>query len=469
MLASPRTSAQSKLRGAAAASGANAPVPAQQAAAQIAVAGATATTIVPPREFRRRIYVSAILVVMVLCVMYSAAFTAVFYGRPDSYLVDVAVWTYVIFMTSLVATKFFFYYAKNWHFFMLDFCYFHNWLLIAALMAMTMSCTFSCVASSPPPGDVAFVSSPTSTPLCDVPLGRGPPSAPVSYGSLTAIVPLPVAITHYLGAFFHGNNCELRTATFSPSDRLEVDDRRAMKAAGSISAATTIRPVCLKLEYIPFAAGMREYRDRWPTKLLRALWGGSFGTLLGAIVMWKVALIVQDYDRMTSFIIHIMPAMVHSLVECVEFSILKTAPIVDHYSGFVSAFGWLMLFHYIEFAAWNVQYFIGCVFFERVLDPKRSKTATSSYTWLMESPPLGKKGPLYRAVTCLGMGYTRTHVGFILMQAIVHLVFFAIALSARYLSAAVETDYPWGMVAYVGLFALWGTFNGANLVKQRSK
>jgi hypothetical protein len=59
---------------------------------------------------------------------------------------------------------------------------------------------------------------------------------------------------------------------------------------------------------------------------------------------------------------------------------------------------------------------------------------TTAYTWMMEHPPMGKKGPLFKMVTLLGTSRLPSTIMFAVTQWLIHVVFFTLGFVPVYMS-----------------------------------
>lgn len=87
----------------------------------------------------------------------------------------------------------------------------------------------------------------------------------------------------------------------------------------------------------------------------------------------------------------------------------------------------------------------------------------TAYTYMMENPPMGKKGPLYRCATLLGEGPFVSKVMFNVMQWLFHCVFLLIGYIPLYLSLIVFQNV-FIMAAYFFLFLIFSIWNSAGVL-----
>jgi hypothetical protein len=333
--------------------------------------------------------------------------------------IDVVVWTYVALFGFFMVYKWFMYRADGYHYFMMDYCYFHNACLCALVFHLLVR--------------VVWV--------------------PVLFTSL----PLPVDIV------------PVATAVGSlTSDRLSV-----------------------------------------ATFLFFVILAGTFGPILGAILMWKNALLYHSFDKMISCYLHLAPAAVQGLLVHAALSSVRLRPtskLRDHLKSGTN-FTSLLMMHSLMFVAWQVMYHVvhelrlyqrrrafHAAMARRVkegvssslppnnlspspeapqvewgsVDDRKLFTCmvprTTAYTWMMEHPPMGKNGPLYRLVVLLGNGRLPSTVMFAVAQWIIHAVFFVLGFIPLHLSL-IRYESAGPLLLYTCSFVLLCIYNAAAVNK----
>lgn len=313
------------------------------------------------------------------------------------HMVDLLVWIYVTCLVLFMAYKWVLYKRQGWHWFLLDFCYFHNFVLTMFLIVVLGSVTRV-------EGDQLF--------------GWAPDGNGFIVGGLRFdVAPVGVAV-----------------ATLSPSTR----------------------------EYFAF--------------LFFSLFGGSVGALLWAIPMWGNALLFQSSDKMTSVYLHLAPATVQTLLlhaamrslaprkvstlrATIEKSVSLQHALVTHVAFFLL---WQLVYHVLNETrakqrrnkAAKMAMISG-----GVVGTHASVQRVTAYTWLMEKPPGGKNGVLYRAVTLLGPGELATKFMFSVVQLGLHVGFLVLGYVPLRLSVHYFDVAP--LLVYIAGFLLNTVWNAA--------
>lgn len=337
--------------------------------------------------------------------IFSATFSVV-----PCHTLDIVVWMYVAMFCYFMAYKWFMYKAERHHYFMIDYCYFHNMSLCVLVVSLLVKIDWVC------PFSAGFF----SNALC--------------YPASFDIVPVATAV-------------------------------------GSLTRE--------KLSVTMF--------------VFFVILAGSFGPILGAILMWKNALLYHSFDKMISCYLHLAPAAVQGLLIHAALSSVKhraSSKLRDFLRGNTS-FITLLGMHFLMFVVWQIFYHIVHEIrlaqrsrkFYKMLEVKQKMSPatpieeqeraalfqcivarTTSYTWMMDSPPLGKKGPLYRFVTCFGTARFTTTLMFAVAQLLIHASFFVLGFGPIYF-ALIVYESAWPLLMYTCMYVLLCIYNAAAVNK----
>ena len=96
----------------------------------------------------------------------------------------------------------------------------------------------------------------------------------------------------------------------------------------------------------------------------------------------------------------------------------------------------------------------------------RLRTRETSYSWMMNHPPLGKKGLPYRFVTCLGMGGLQTKFLFAVIQWALHVVFFVVGYVGVVGFAMAHPTGTWAPLAYIVVYYHFAVRNAGNITSK---
>lgn len=327
--------------------------------------------------------------------------------------IDLVVWTYVGLFVFFMTYKWFMYRAEGFHYFMLDYCYFHNACLCALVCYLLVR--------------VDWVPMPPS-------VGSYLPGAMTQW----AVVPLPsdiVPVSTAVGGL--------------TSDRLSV-----------------------------------------ATFLFFVILSGTFGPILGAILMWRNALLYHSFDKMISCYLHLAPAAVQGLLVHAALSSVRLRPtsrLRDHLKS-ATNFPTLLMMHSLMFVVWQFVYHcihefrlyqrkkaFRLIMAQRVRDGlsttaeqdelyRRTVARTTAYTWMMEHPPMGKSGPLYKMVVSMGKSRFPSTVMFAVTQWVIHAVFFVLGFVPLYLSL-IHYESAGPLLLYTCGYVLLCIYNAAAVNK----
>ncbi|CCW64890.1 unnamed protein product [Phytomonas sp. EM1] len=446
-------------------------------------------------------------------------------GGESGHMVDIFVWVYIVSLVISMSHKYIIYRMQGFHYFFLDYCYFHNALLVFFLLRLLVEVEWS------------------SEPI-------------ISFSGL--------APRSWKGVQFLLQNF----SSFRPSNT-----PREMKWYNIGLPLDGIHyPVSVSILTCSYVTANLSHESLVPLFVIFVtLLAGSLGPILGAIPMWHNALAFHSFDRMSSCYLHLMPAVIQGMfLHCFFTSARRKIASVhavhhfmppastlngrnDSLPGFpppgIGAFAkqtlnttWrnphlglvaynshnplhalcddsfclglaqavtyehMLWLHFLMFCVWQVFYHI---FYEvrryqrkckiqrkrhqksrkhmrsvlRLIRPSEASemegqspstantpesihpnmfNRVTALTWMMEHPPGGRDGLPYRFVTCLGPGRLPTTILFELCQWVLHVFFFSVNYLFMYLSFYV-TFSVWPLLVLICLYAAVCVYNAARL------
>ncbi|RNF00252.1 uncharacterized protein Tco025E_08841 [Trypanosoma conorhini] len=433
-------------------------------------------------------------------------------GGLTCHMADLVIWVYIVALLLFMSHKYYYYRMRGLHYFLLDYCYFHN----ACLVLFLLWCLV----------DVQWSREPLLSWEAYLPAGwlreRDALLAGAPGGGLNkSLKDVAVKATPLVNQTWTS-----WTLRFVPSTA------RQLLLVGGV-----YKPVSADIVTIAYAAAEASSTDEVLLDFLSffALVAGSFGPILGAILVWSNSLLFHSFDRMSSSYLHLAPAgtqllLLHRLLTSAtrELASLDAVPggtpapaggTLRHRADAICSAGtlcrdlrhavsyWTLLkLHFAMFIAWQIFYHAfnegrrrrrqkkhhkkmheiaarheefcrvtGATAAEAELlrpifvlsegvvgDPTHRVTA---YTWLMEHPPLGKQGLLYRLVTAFGTGYLPTMALFQVTQWLFHVAFFTLAYPVMYYSFHVALA-AWPLALYLIAFLLYTVYNAAAVNKR---
>lgn len=339
------------------------------------------------------------------------------------HLVDVVVWFYVLCFAVFMGHKWFMYKALGWHYFLLDYCYFHN-LTLCALLVWSMV-------------DIE----PASKGGFGIPLGFGGGGG----GALRPwyrldVKPIGVAVSLlsplgrklYIFLFFgllSGSVGALLGAIYIWNNALVFHSEDKMTSCYLHLAPATVQTILLH-------GAMVSLERRRSAADNNGSGGGSEGD--------DVVSVSAARELMNS---------------CFSYPFLMAS----HFAMFLV---WQLVYHAVnELRSYQrkkkaKRLAAQGVFVETGVLTKR----ITAYTWMMEKPIGGKSGVGYRFVTCLGMQECRTKFMFSVSQAIIHWVMLTVgyvpmSLTARYWDV-------WPLLLYIVGFFVFSIRNAAIILKR---
>jgi hypothetical protein len=221
---------------------------------------------------------------------------------------------------------------------------------------------------------------------------------------------------------------------------------------------------------VPVSVGFGELVDKEKAlTAFAALLSGSIGPLLLAIPIWGLSATLYDRDKISSLLIHILPALVQTLMMEAGFRAVAQPRASDAVKELILrhlSYSNMLALHAVLFVAWQI-YHQGFLLARAWVRRGTSDNITrlSSYSWLLDKPPGGESSVLYRIVTIFGgKGTLGSKVMFVVVQAALHFMFFsvmwpAVALSAHWMDVA-------PLLAIILAFCVLSIRNGAILQKR---
>eukprot|EP00744_Colponema_vietnamica_P007841 GILI01011241.1.p1 GENE.GILI01011241.1~~GILI01011241.1.p1 ORF type:complete len:586 (+),score=94.19 GILI01011241.1:56-1813(+) len=242
--------------------------------------------------------------------------------------------------------------------------------------------------------------------------------------------------------------------------------------------------------------------------------GGTFGPILGAIVIWHNALLFHSFDKMTACYLHLAPTLVQIVIVSAVYetsdmvhqlrglfnlatsgmpeslkppmpTIMRRDPtdakeIFAHYLTIQN----ILLSHVAFFCFWQIFYHITFSLLslrrERVFAKKMkaqgklqsladcgtNPTArVTAYTWMMADPPGGTKGIMYRLVTCMGKGALPTQVLFSVVQLLFHLIYISASIPVLFLALKWREEPSW-LLGYLSIFTILSINNAGEVMRK---
>ena len=239
-----------------------------------------------------------------------------------------------------------------------------------------------------------------------------------------------------------------------------------------------VRVAAWSVDVVPLRVALAEkmVQDSAALSLFLAFLGGSCGALLGAIAIWRNALLFHSSDKMLSSYLHLAPATIQTLV--LHVMLQQGSNISDLHNGV--RLSNLIQKHALMFVAWQVIYHVVFetrkVHRERKSKPEKIRNSPArvlgncgtnptdritSYTWLMQSPPFGKEGFLYKFATLFGVGVA-SKVMFSILQGVLHLFFLLISYPAVFATVHIFDDV-WFLLLFISFFFLLAVHNAAQM------
>lgn len=447
------------------------------------------------------------------------------------HMVDIIVWVYILGLIVFMSHKYITYRIQGLHYFFLDYCYFHNAVLVFFLLWRLVDVQWS-----------------------EQPVISWARYMPASWHSASKAGGWAASVSGSAGD---------ASSPLASAGKAKLAARAVLYEARGYAWDGVYMPVSFEVLTCGYVVSHMTGEEVLSSFVVfTTLVAGTFGPILGAILMWRNALLFHSFDRMSSCYIHLLPGTVQGLLLHFLFNLARrelvvidparlfhwaeqqvtenpsrtlqqilpaTAamgphPTVDDFVAFATAhrrralcvpgtlchslrqaaisYRGLLIEHFIMFCVWQVFYHVFNESRRRArqrgtrrrmlkkLAEKKAEfmrltgsteeeaemlhspvslsesvagdpsTRVTAYTWLMEHPPGGTNGILYRFVTCLGMGRLPTTILFQVAQWIIHFVFFTAAYPVIYASFRL-TLAAWPLLLLVAFFLFLCICNAA--------
>lgn len=202
------------------------------------------------------------------------------------HMVDIVVWTYVVGLVVFMGHKFLTYRMQGMHYFFLDYCYFHNAVLLVFLLWRLV--------------DVRWSDEPLLSWGDYLPSFLRSAEDTSGAGSVAA-----GAFQHPLLTSGGGRSRSLASkAVVSAAKDKAARFPDGLYYPRSLDILTT--------SYVMSHLTASEVLSSFV--VFFTLLAGSFGPILGAILLWKNALLFHSFDRMSSCYLHLMPATIQAML-----------------------------------------------------------------------------------------------------------------------------------------------------------
>lgn len=453
-----------------------------------------------------------------------------------------AAW-FIIFMLH----KWIIYKRAGWHYFMLDYCYFHNMLMIFMLLTALVS-----IDLHSSDGSVRnHLASPSEAAKNNYTLGKTttkPESLPGFWEVASSLFhdASDSILTLDAGRHFIGD--PLRAIIPSTVQRVsDAIDWVSGSSWDNGALATYIDHILAPISSAPdtFVTPMvpkvgEDYSTRTfkPTMSFRVaparyalhtmplhaqtrfvvvfimFLGGTFGPILGAIVIWHNALLFHSFDKMTACYLHLAPTLVQIVIISAVYetslmvhqlrgifnqateglaesqkppmpAIMQRDPtdakeIFAHYLTIEN----ILMSHVAFFCIWQLFYHTTFSLLklrrERTFAKKMKAlgqlqaladcgsnptSRVTAYTYMMADPPGGKKGIMYRLVTIFGEGALPTQILFSVVQLLFHLIYISASLPVLFLALKWREEPSW-LLGYLSIFSVLAVNNAGEVMRK---
>lgn len=211
-------------------------------------------------------------------------------GGLSCHMVDIIVWAYVISLVVFMSYKYVTYRLQGLHYFFLDYCYFHNAVLLVFLLWRLV--------------DVEWSEQPIVSWAAYMP----------AWASLNDTSAGGAAVSSRTNAS-EGLQWRHPILTGTPLGDESLARRIVPLTARSLRLDGIYWPVSVEILTCGYVvAHLTEAEVLSSFVLFFSLLSGSCGPILGAIVMWKNALLFHSFDRMSSCYLHLAPGIVQGLM-----------------------------------------------------------------------------------------------------------------------------------------------------------
>lgn len=221
-------------------------------------------------------------------------FTALAREGLTCHMADLVIWVYIIGLVLFISQKYYYYRAQGLHYFFLDYCYFHN----ACFVVFLLWC------------------------LVDVQWSKEPLFSWEAYLPREWLEKRSVVINNTGGQHSNGIHTSiaevaLRTTPLANQTwTVWVKELVPSTARQILLVSGMYTPVSVDIITLGYAAAEASSTDVLLLHFLSffTLLAGSFGPILGAILVWKNALLFHSFDRMSSSYLHLAPAVTQLLL-----------------------------------------------------------------------------------------------------------------------------------------------------------
>ncbi|CAG9582436.1 conserved hypothetical protein [Leishmania major strain Friedlin] len=207
-------------------------------------------------------------------------------------MVDIIVWAYVVGLFIFMSCKYIAYRLQGLHYFFLDYCYFHNSVLMCFLLWRLV--------------DVQWSEQPIISWSAHMPLSRWLHD----YGDNVSNLAMSTAV--------HAVDNETwwrPILTGTPIRRESCTRLIVPPAARNYRFDGVYLPISFEILTCGYVvAHLTEAEVISSFMFFFTLLAGTFGPILGAILMWRNALLFHSFDRMSSCYLHLAPGIVQSLL-----------------------------------------------------------------------------------------------------------------------------------------------------------
>ncbi|KAG5491959.1 hypothetical protein GH5_00855 [Leishmania sp. Ghana 2012 LV757] len=213
-------------------------------------------------------------------------------GGVSCHMVDIITWAYIVGLLIFMSYKYITYRLQGLHYFFLDYCYFHNSVLLCFLLWRLV--------------DVEWSEQPVISWSSHMPSWRWLRSHSDNASSATMRTAISVV---------RNQTWRHPILTVTPIRGESWARLIVPPVAHSYRFDGVYLPISFEILTCGYVvAHLTEAEVISSFLLFFTLLAGTFGSLLGAILMWRNALLFHSFDRMSSCYIHLAPGIVQSLL-----------------------------------------------------------------------------------------------------------------------------------------------------------
>ncbi|ORC84659.1 uncharacterized protein TM35_000421170 [Trypanosoma theileri] len=225
-------------------------------------------------------------------------------GGLTCHMTDLVIWVYIIGLVLFISHKAYHYRIQGLHYFLLDYCYFHNFCLVLFLLWRLVDVQWS---------EEPLISWETYLPESwqSERISSSINSNSNTGGSSSSVIEM-----------IHDHKGVVTTVTAKVTPFINQTWKSwAQQVIPStmrqiLLVAGIYKPISVDIITIGYAAAEVSTPDDLLLAFLSffTLVAGSFGPILGAILIWKNALLFHSFDRMSSSYLHLAPAITQVLL-----------------------------------------------------------------------------------------------------------------------------------------------------------